>query len=140
MIEAFETGFVNLSKKYKNFVILYNDKIDLSLARNFSSFSFGISSKMPIYAALGFSIRKKLPFVICESKDLINSYSVLKNLVCEPNLNIKFIVFSKDDSDLKFLEVLPNLKIFTPDNHEDVQKITEKMIDFFGPVCLRIKY
>ncbi len=140
MIEAFETGFVNLSKKYKNFVILYNDKIDLSLARNFSSFSFGISSKMPIYAALGFSIRKKLPFVICESKDLINSYSVLKNLVCEPNLNIKFIVFSKDDSDLKFLEVLPNLKIFTPDNYKDVQKITEKMIDFFGPVCLRIKY
>ena len=140
MIEAFETGFMNLSKKYRNFVILHNDKIDLALARNFSNFSFGISSKMPIYAALGFSIRKKLPFVICEAKDLINSYAILKNLVCEPNVNIKFIVFTEDDSDLKFLEVLPNLKIFSPDTYEDIQKITEKMIDFFGPVCLRIKY
>ena len=55
-------------------------------------------------------------------------------------MNIKFIVFTEDDSDLKSLEVLPNLKIFSPDTYEDIQKITEKMIDFFGPVCLRIKY
>ena len=70
MIEAFETGFLNLSKKYSNFVILHNEKIDLALAKNFSSCSFGISSKMPIYAALGFSIRKKLPFVICDTNSV----------------------------------------------------------------------
>ncbi len=140
MIESFETGFLNLSKKFTNFVFLYNEGINEEFAKNFNSFSFGISSKMPVYAAVGFSIRKKMPFVLCTSKDIVNSFSILKNLICEANLNVKFIVFAKNDDDLKCLELLENLKVFTPDNPEDVKKITEKMIDFFGPVCLRIKY
>ena len=139
MIEAFETGFLNLSKKYSNFVILHNEKIDLALAKNFSSFSFGISSKMPFYTALGFSIRKKLPFVICDYQDLMNSFSIFKDLVCKPNLNIKIILFTENDEDLDVLKSLPNLKVFSPESSQDIQKITEKMIDFFGPVCLRIK-
>ena len=73
------------------------------------------------------------------AQDLMNSFTIFKDLVCKQNLNIKIILFTENDEDLDILNSLPNLKVFSPESSQDVQKITEKMIDFFGPVCLRIK-
>lgn len=146
-----------LGGKHKNMIVLDSDLGNQLYSLNFAKshperhFSFSESEETMLAAAAGFTARKKVPFVCGEAAKILGKSSdMLRNSIIYPNLNVKILITGLglaniDEGpikccfdDLSQLLPLPNLKIFTPADQNDLRSILEYAATDYGPTIIRI--
>lgn len=143
MINILETNLMKATKKYTNLVFLvHKDFVGLeSFSKFFPDifFNFGGGEQNLISAAVGFTVRGKMPLVFLPSSVLGSVYTQLKEDVCKPNLNIKIIVSGKfDDGELELINTLSSLQVIFSQDPERVPLLITKMIEDYGPRLFRL--
>src|SRR3990167_7013085 len=99
--------------------------------------------------ACGMAIEGKIPFVYSITTFLVyRPFEVLRTYINHEKLNVKLIGsgrgknyetdgWSHDATDIKpFLDLLPNIKQFWPNEKEEVSAILDTMIQYKGPQFL----
>lgn len=146
-----------LGGKHKTMIVLDSDLGNQLYSLNFAKshperhFSFAESEETMLAAAAGFTARKKIPFVCGEAAKILGKGSdMLRNSIIYPNLNVKILITGLglaniDEGpikccfdDLAQLLPLPNLKIFTPADQNDLRSILEFTATDYGPTIIRI--
>jgi len=156
MLRGLSDALIKLAKKHKNLIVLHADfgaKLGLknfSLAFPDRCFNFGLSEENVVSAAIGFSVRGKIPFVVGFGNFAGKAWEQIRNNVCYPNLNIKFIatnagIFAGEDGvgyqvteDISVMRTLPNMKIVSPADYYEVGSCIAHAFDCFGPVYIRL--
>ena len=156
MLRALADGLVKLARKHRNIVVLYADfgtKLGLKnfcLAFPERCFNFGLSEENVAAAAVGFAARGKIPFVIGFSNFAGKAWEQIRNSVCYPNLNIKFVatnagISSGEDGvgyqlteDIAIMRTLPNMKVISPVDYYEAMSGLEQAFYSFGPVYMRL--
>lgn len=155
--KAFEEELIFLAKYHKNFVVVNSDfSSRLGLTR-FSEvfperqFNFGLAEQNAVGISVGLNIRGKIP-MICgfANFSLTKALEVIRDAVCYPNLNIKFVSFGagfgedregeayQSFEDISFTRVLPNMKVFCAADSIEVKAVLKTMMNEYGPTYLRI--
>ena len=154
----FVKKLIGLAQKDKR-VVLLNDDTGFNLFEDFEKkfpgryINCGIIEQtiMGIAAGLARSGKKVyvygiIPFAI------MRCYEQLRTDVCYHNADVKiigvggyqyykFLGFThniEEDEDIKILEHLPNLKVYTPKNPEEVEKIILESYEREGPAYIRL--
>ena len=156
MLRGLSDALIKLAKKHKNLVVLHADfgtKLGLknfSLAFPDRCFNFGLSEENVVSAAVGFSVRGKIPFVVGFGNFAGKAWEQIRNSVCYPNLNIKFVatnagIFAGEDGagyqvteDISVMRTLPNMKIASPADYFETMSVVEQAFDSFGPTYVRL--
>lgn len=139
MIDVFKEGLFRVTKKYGNIVMLYGDEV--FAGGNFfqffadRSFNMGLGQQNMVSAACGFIVRGKLPIIFGESSLAISAAAQIRDNICIPNLNVKFVVVGPD---LGIIKSMPNIKAMCPKNDEEMLMNLEEMIESYGPVYFRL--
>lgn len=147
MIDVFKEGLFKVTKKYGNIVMLYGDEV--FAGENFfqffadRSFNLGLGQQNIVSAACGFIVRGKLPIIFGESSLVARAAAQIRDNICIPNLNVKFVVAgsssgSGDFSDLEIIKSMPNMKVVHPKNDEEMLINLEEMVGAYGPVYFRL--
>ena len=102
--------------------------------------------------ACGMAIEGKIPFVYSITTFLLyRPFEVLRTYINHEKLNVKLIGsgrgknyeidgWSHDATDVKpFLDLLPNIKQFWPNEKEEVSAILDTMIQYKGPQFLSLR-
>jgi transketolase C-terminal domain/subunit len=107
---------LKLGKKYKNLVVLSAGTDVHGVCEEFVRyfpdryFSFGSGAKNMVSAAVGFVLTGKLPLVVGD-RVFAAAFEQIRDDVCIPNLNVKFLARGKEDENPgKIVELLPNLE------------------------------
>lgn len=144
MIDVFKEGLFKVTKKYSNIFMLYGD--ECFAGGNFfqffadRSFNLGLGQQNMVSAACGFVVRGKLPIVFGESSLAARATAQIRDNICIPNLNVKFVVAgSRDFSDVEIIKSMPNIKIMCPKNDEEMLINLEEMVESYGPVYFRLE-
>lgn len=143
MIDVFKEGLFKVTKKYSNIVLLYVDGCfggeDFFKFFPDRSLNFGLGQQNIVSAAYGFVVRGKMPVIFCESNIAFAANAQIRDNICIPNLNVKFVVAgSADFSDLEIIKSMPNIKVMCPKNDEELLMSIEEMVDSYGPVYFRM--
>jgi len=125
---------LKLGKKYKNLVVL-NVGADVhgvcdEFVKYFPDryFGFGSGACNLVSAAAGFALTGKLPLIVGD-RVFVAAFEQIRDDVCIPNLNVKFLVRGeKGENPGKIVELLPNL--------EEVNDF-EEAIREYGPKFLK---
>lgn len=145
-------AFLELAKKYKNFVVLspFLSK-DLDMGMEGRSFSFGMGYANMLSAAAGFTVRGKVPLVFGLAANCVGRvWEQIRNDIAYPNLNVKIIangvafaggvdgVGSQIFEDLALMRALPNMKVFCPADYNEAFFMLDAMLNDYGPSYLRL--
>jgi len=157
LLKAFEEELVLLAKYHKNLVIVNSDFTSrLGLSR-FSEvfperqFNFGLAEQNAVGISVGLSIRGKVP-MICgfANFSLAKALEVIRDAVCYPNLNVKFVTFGaglgesqegcsyQSFEDIALMRTLPNMKVFCAADSYETKAILRTMMNEYGPCYLRL--
>ncbi len=156
------TSFVNtlikLAKKDKNIVLL-NDDTGFNLFEDFEKkfpsqyINCGITEQSYMGIAAGLAQSGKTPFVYgIIPFAIMRCYEQLRDDVCYHNANVKIVVVGgyqyykflgfthniEKDEDIRILKHLPNLKIHTPKNSKEVERIIQQESKRKGPAYIRL--
>jgi len=156
------TSFVNtlikLAKKDKNIVLL-NDDTGFNLFEDFEKkfpnqyINCGITEQTYMGIAAGLAQSGKTPFVYgIIPFAIMRCYEQLRDDVCYHNANVKIVVVGgyqyykflgfthniEKDEDIRILKHLPNLKIHTPKNSKEVERIIQQESKRKGPAYIRL--
>lgn len=125
---------LTLAKKYKNIVVLSTGLLGgecEEFARFFPDryYSFGRAERNIAGAAAGFAIAGKLPVIVCSADFIERAYGVIKNCICEANLNVKFLVLEEAfgqllNVDESLVKTLANMNLY---------KNVEDCLEAYGP-------
>lgn len=156
ILKALPEGLLNLSRRYRNLVVLHADFGTRMGLKNFSTafpercFNFGLSEENMVSAAVGFAVRGKIPFVVGYSNFAGKAWEQIRSSVCYPNLNIKFVAanvgISKGEDgvgyqateDIGIMRVIPNMKVASPVDYNEAMSVLHKSYMEFGPVYVRL--
>jgi transketolase len=136
-------AFLELAKKYKNFVVLSSFlSKDLDMGMEGRSFSFGMGYANMLSAAAGFTVRGKVPLVFGLAANCVGRvWGQIRNDIAYPNLNVKIIangVASEMCEDIALMRSLPNMKIFCPADYNEAFFMLDAMLNDYGPSYLRL--
>lgn len=145
MINIVQEGLFKVAKKYNNIVLLYSDEEfpGANFLRFFTSRSFnlGLGEQNLVSSAAGFIVQGKMPLVFGKSSMAMKAFAQIRDNICVPNLNVKFIVIGEEDfSDVEIIKSLPNIKIVCPQNNEEIFSHFDEMVDSYGPVYFRLRF
>ena len=140
-------------------IVLLNDDTGFSLFEEFGKkfpgryVNCGITEQSYIGIAAGLALMGKKPYVygiipFCTMR----CYEQIRNDVCYHNLDVKiigvggfqyykFLGFTHNpefDEDIKILEILPNMKVYTPKTTEEIEKIIQESYKAGGPAYIRL--
>ena len=148
MIDVFKEGLFRVTKKYGNIVMLYGDEGVFPVGNFFQffadrSFNLGLGRQNLVSAACGFIVRGKLPIILGESSLAFAATAQIRDNICIPNLNVKFVVAgsnsgSNDFSDMEIIKSMPNIKVMCPKNDEEMLIDLEEMVGTYRPVYFRL--
>ena len=155
---TFVEELIKLAEKDKN-VFLLNDDTGFNLFEEFEKkfpdqyINCGITEQTYMGMAAGLAHCGKnvyvygiIPFVI------MRCYEQLRDDVCYHNNNVtivgvgghqyyNFLGFThniEEDEDVKILEHLPNMKIYTPTDSEEILKVVQETYKRKGPAYIRL--
>ncbi|WP_295163854.1 transketolase family protein [Selenomonas sp. F0473] len=113
---------------------------------------FGIAECNMVAASAGLSAAGKIPFLYAVTNFMaMRAYEFLRNVVCEPNYNVKLLGRSasmvtgtygmthQGTEDLSLLRTLPNLLTITPATPIEARETTRFAYDHKGPVYIRLE-
>ena len=113
---------------------------------------FGIAECNMVAASAGLAAAGKIPFIYAVTNFLsMRAYEFLRNIVCEPNYNVKFLGRSagvvtgtygmthQGTEDLALLRTLPNLLTITPATPIEAREATRFAYRHKGPVYIRLE-
>ncbi len=157
VINAFGESLLALANKFKNVVVLNSGSTmelgleDFSKLYDTRHFNFGHGVENMVSAAVGFTVRGKLPIISDFSVYSVGrAWEQIRNDICCPNLNIKILGYGSGLSsgiegagyqileDIALMRVLPNMKVLCPADHAEAFSMMEAMMDDYGPSYLRI--
>jgi transketolase len=154
---AYGAGLVRLGKKDERVVALEADLGKSTMSVLFQAefpdryFQMGIAEQNMTSTAAGFALAGMIPFI--HSFAVFASgraYDQLRNSVCIPNLNVRICGSSTGLSDFgdgkthqgiedaALMRALPNMTVLCPVDSIEVEKMMDCMLDWQGPVYLRI--
>lgn len=143
MIDVFKEGLFKVTKKYSNIAMLYGD--DLFAGEDFfkffadRSFNLGAGQQNMVGSACGFVVRGKMPIIFSGASLSVSAAAQIRDNICIPNLNVKFVVAGgKDFFDLEIMKLMPNIKIMAPKNDEELLMNLDEMVEVYGPVYFRL--
>lgn len=146
MTQSMESISIRLAKKFGNLVVLNADsatKYGLSQVSKFFDerhFTFGLGYSNMLSTAAGLTVRGKIPLVVVDSLGVVGAIRQIKESICGPNLNVKVVSFncSDDTYDYKAIKSLPNMKVYSPTNGEELSESLDEALNNFGPAYIRI--
>lgn len=157
MTLALEEGLLGLAKKHRGLVVLNADFGERLGLNNFSSafperiFNFGLAENNMVAASCGFAATGKVPFIVGLSNFCVGrTWEIIRNCICYPNLNVKFIGFGtgilegedgvgyQATEDIALTNVLPNMKVICPADYYEARSAINVAFLEFGPVYLRM--
>lgn len=113
---------------------------------------YGIAECNMVAAAAGMASAGKIPFLYAVTNFMsMRAYEFIRNLVCLPNYNVKFLGRSagvvtgtygmthQGTEDLAILRTLPNLLVISPATPIEARKATEFAYRYNGPVYIRLE-
>lgn len=113
---------------------------------------FGIAECNMVAASAGLAAAGKIPFLYAVTNFMsMRAYEFLRNVVCEPNHNVKFLGRSasmvtgtygmthQGTEDLSLLRTLPNLITITPATPIEAREATKFAYAHQGPVYIRLE-
>lgn len=146
-----------LGAKHKNILVidtdLKNGLYTLFFGKSYPErhFTLGLNEAIAPGVAAGMTVRKKIPILCSEAAPLLGkALDQLKNAVCYPNLNLKIVISGSGltsiedgfpntmSEDLAILQVLPNLKILSPIDQNELRAMLDFMMTDYGPTIIRI--
>jgi len=149
---------MELAEKDENIVIL-NDDTGFGLFEEFAQkfpgrcINCGILEQTYMGIAAGMAMMGKkvyvygiIPFAT------MRCYEQIRNDVCYHNLDVKilgvggfqyynFLGFTHNaefDEDIKIMEILPNMKVYTPQTPEETEKVALETYESKGPAYIRV--
>lgn len=153
---AFSDAIVKLSSRFRSTVVCAVRDTGLKLQRFEQQFperfyDFGFSDAACVGASAGMTVRGRVPFVCANALALTGRcYEMVRNSVCYPNLNVKFIgtyagfSLAQDGGsmqaceDLALMRVLPQMKVFSPADYWEALRIFEFLASDYGPAYVRL--
>ena len=139
--------FLKIAKKYSNIVLLHADFSKQMGVNGLESelrdrvFNFGLGIGNMVSASCGFVARGKMPFLFGVGDVFVGeSFSQIAINICEPNLNVKVVVFDVEGmEDLEIMKNLPNMRVFEAKSNEEVVVAICEMAKTYGPCYLSLK-
>ena len=140
-------------------IVLLNDDTGFNLFEEFEKkfpkqyFNCGIAEQTYMGIAAGLAKTGKKPYVYgIIPFAIMRCYEQLRDDVCYHNANVKIIAVGgyqyykflgfthniEDGEDIQILKPLPNIKIYTPRNIEEVKKIIQEEYKRKGPAYIRL--
>ena len=140
-------------------IILLNDDTGFNLFEEFEKkfpkqyFNCGIAEQTYMGIAAGLAKMQKKPYVYgIIPFAVMRCYEQLRDDVCYHNANVKIIAVGgyqyykflgfthniEGDEDIKILKPLPNIKIYTPKDTQEVKKIIQEEYKRNGPAYIRL--
>lgn len=132
MIQTFQDDLIQAVNRFSNIVLLYSDDVSVwrSLVNSFKSRTFVFAgTESMVGAAAGFALRGKLPLLLMSAKSLTQAYAQIKEMICEPNLNVKILLAGQ--ADVAILPGIPNLRLLKDGIAQGLEE--------FGPVCFNVE-
>ncbi|MCD6550422.1 hypothetical protein J7K24_02665 [bacterium] len=156
--EIFVKELIKIADNDKDIVLL-NDDTGFNLFEEFERkfpkqyFNCGITEQTYMGVAAGLAKMGKKPYVYgIIPFAIMRCFEQLRDDVCYHNANVKIIAVGgyqyykflgfthniEDDEDVQILKPLPNIKIYTPRNIEEVKKIIQQEYKREGPAYIRL--
>ncbi len=154
--KVFGETLEKMGARFKNLVVLDSDLSNscnsLFFAKSFPErhFTWAGSEASIINTATGMIPRGKIPLVCGKAAALIGrGFESIRNQIALNNLNIKIVgshiglsavengAHEMCLEDLSLIQTLPNLRILTPLDAQEMRSMVETMLSEFGPVYLR---
>ncbi len=148
---------LELGRENKNIVVLSADVTASTSSHLFAKefpdrfFNVGISEQDLICEAAGLSLVGKIPFVSAYAVFVTGRcWDQIRNTLCYSNLNVKIIgthsgiLVGPDGAthqaleDIAIMNVIPNMKIFSPCDYIETKKVIEAISHDFGPTYVRL--
>ncbi|MBI4975084.1 transketolase family protein, partial [Candidatus Peregrinibacteria bacterium] len=103
-------------------------------------FNFGLAEANTVSAAVGFSARGKVPFVVGSSSFLIGkAWEQIRNGICYSNLNVKIIGLGDEVfEDAALMRSISNMKVFCPASAAEALSVIYALMDDYGPAYVRL--
>lgn len=156
-LRAFATSLALAGEKHKNIVVISSDATATPATHLFEQkfanqhFNMGLSQRDMVATAAGFAAAGKLPFVVSSALSVSGaSWEQVRNLICYPNLNVKFfgseagLAAGQDGAahqaleDFALMRVIPNMKVFCPADDEEMKKMFPVILEEYGPMYIRV--
>lgn len=155
---TFVEKLIELAEKDERIVLL-NDDTGFNLFEDFGKkfpgryINCGITEQTYMGIAAGLALMGKKPYVYgIIPFAIMRCYEQLRTDVCYHNADVvvigvggyqyyRFLGFThniEEDEDIKILKHLPNLKIYTPQSPEEVEKIILESYQKKGPAYIRL--
>jgi len=156
--EIFVKKLIETAEKDKR-IILLNDDTGFNLFEEFEKrfpdryINCGITEQTYMGMAAGLALMGKKPYVygiipFCTMR----CYEQVRTDICYHNLDVKiigvggfqyykFLGFTHNpdrDEDIKIMEILPNMKVYTPETPEEVEKIFLESYQTKNPCYIRL--
>jgi len=156
--EIFVKKLIETAEKDKR-IILLNDDTGFNLFEEFEKrfpdryINCGITEQTYMGMAAGLALMGKKPYVygiipFCTMR----CYEQVRTDICYHNLDVKiigvggfqyykFLGFTHNpdrDEDIKIMEILPNMKVYTPETPEEVEKIFLESYQTKSPCYIRL--
>jgi len=156
--ESLVKTLVELAKRDEN-VMLLNDDTGFSLFEDFEKkfpkqyINCGITEQLYMGIAAGLAQSGKKPYVYgIIPFAIMRCYEQLRDDVCYHNANVKIVAVGgyqyykflgfthniEENEDIKILKHLPNIKIYTPKDSEEVKKVIRGEYKRKGPAYIRL--
>ena len=155
---SFVKTLIELAKKDKDIVLL-NDDTGFNLFEDFEKkfpgqyINCGITEQTYMGIAAGLAQSGKKPYVYgIIPFAIMRCYEQLRDDVCYHNANVKIVAVGgyqyykflgfthniEENEDIKILKHLPNIKIYTPKDSEEVKKVIQEEYKRSGPAYIRL--
>lgn len=157
MRKAFANSLIKLAEKDEDIMLLAGDlgfNFFETFARKFPKqfINCGVIEQSMIGIAAGLALAGKKPYVYSASTFLLfRALEQIRNDICYQNLNVKLIGFAglsynflgythqpQDEEDVRILELFPNIKIYEPQNPEEMQEVISKVYKNKSPSYIKI--
>ena len=156
--ESFVKTLIKLAKKDKS-IFLLNDDTGFNLFEEFAKkflgqyINCGITEQTYMGIAAGLARSGKKPYVYgIIPFAIMRCYEQLRDDVCYHNANVKIVAVGgyqyykflgfthniEENEDIKILKHLPNIKIYTPKDSEEVKKVIRGEYKRKGPAYIRL--
>ena len=154
--EAFGRSLVKLAEKYEDFVVFDADVAGGTCTNIFRDkhperfYQFGIAEQNMMSAAAGFSTEGIIPFVTCYAVFAsMRAIEQARNSIAYPDYNVKVVashvgidvgpdgVSHQALEDMAIYRSIPNFKVISPADDEEVYQASEAMLNTYGPIYMR---
>lgn len=155
-LQTFGREIVKIGGKNENVAVVVADSMHLMSTEVFKNtfparhLNLGVAEQNVIGVAAGLASRGKLPYVCMPVMKMMRAWEQIRNLVCVPNLNVKFIasyggighgrggIIKQCFEDVALMRSLPKMKVFVPMDSYETKAMCEVLINDFGPTYVRL--